>query len=97
MADDRTQHAMGGTIVVVVVGVIVVAAFFFAMPQLTTCIVATAYVVSGPILMLTGERVAAQVPVLRRVHPQEPGKSRAARGSRGTGPLPGGFDLPPSA
>ncbi|MFZ0890773.1 MAG: CDP-diacylglycerol--serine O-phosphatidyltransferase [Candidatus Binataceae bacterium] len=80
-----------------VVGVIVVSAFFFAMPQLTTCIITTAYVLSGPILMLRGERMRRGVPVLRQVHTAEPGQGKEPKHAKGTGPLPEGFDLPPSA
>jgi hypothetical protein len=40
-------------------GLVVIAAMLFAMPQFTTFAVATAYVLSGPLLMARGERIAA--------------------------------------
>jgi CDP-diacylglycerol--serine O-phosphatidyltransferase len=49
------------------VAILVVAAFFFAMPQFTAFVAATLYVLSGPILMLRGERMPEKVPVLRPV------------------------------
>ncbi|HUN59637.1 MAG TPA: CDP-diacylglycerol--serine O-phosphatidyltransferase [Candidatus Binataceae bacterium] len=39
-------------------GVLVVAAMLLAMPQFTACMIASAYVLSGPILYLRGERIA---------------------------------------
>jgi CDP-diacylglycerol--serine O-phosphatidyltransferase len=51
----------------VTVGVLVVLAFLVAVPQVTTCLLATSYVLSGPVLMLAGERMTAKVPVLRPV------------------------------
>jgi CDP-diacylglycerol--serine O-phosphatidyltransferase len=47
------------------IGVIVFAAMLFAIPQLTTLIVAAAYVLSGPSLMIRGEQLQAKVSVLR--------------------------------
>jgi CDP-diacylglycerol--serine O-phosphatidyltransferase len=49
------------------VGVLIVAAFLIAMPQFTMFVAATAYVLSGPILMLRGEKMSKKVPVLRAV------------------------------
>jgi CDP-diacylglycerol---serine O-phosphatidyltransferase len=49
---------------------VVVAAMLFAMPQFTTFAVATAYVLSGPILMAHGERIAAF-----RNHPKQGDKN----------------------
>ena len=51
----------------ILIGVLVAAAFFFALPQLTMFALATAYVLSGPILMLGGEKMTTKVPVLRPV------------------------------
>lgn len=51
-------------------GVLVAAAMLFAMPQFTWFLLATAYVLSGPYLMIRGEHVAARVPVLRPVTPE---------------------------
>jgi CDP-diacylglycerol--serine O-phosphatidyltransferase len=39
-------------------GVLVVAAMLLAMPQFTACVIASAYVLSGPICYLRGERIA---------------------------------------
>ena len=43
---------------------LLVLAFLFAMPQFTFFMLATAYVASGPYLLLTGERSQALAPVL---------------------------------
>jgi len=51
-------------------GVLVVAAMLFAMPQFTWFVLATAYVLSGPYLMMRGEHITAKVPVLRPVTPE---------------------------
>jgi CDP-diacylglycerol--serine O-phosphatidyltransferase len=50
-----------------VVTMMVVAAMLFAMPQLTAFLLSAAYVLSGPALMIRGERLSARVPVLRPV------------------------------
>ncbi len=50
-----------------VIIMMVAAAMLFAMPQLTAFILSTAYVLSGPCLMLRGERLSAKVSVLRPV------------------------------
>jgi CDP-diacylglycerol---serine O-phosphatidyltransferase len=42
-------------------GVLVVAAMLLAMPQFTACVIASAYVLSGPFFYLRGERIA-QIP-----------------------------------
>jgi len=47
-------------------GVVVVAAMLFAMPQFTFCMLALAYVASGPFLLARGEHIAAP-PVLTPV------------------------------
>jgi CDP-diacylglycerol--serine O-phosphatidyltransferase len=50
-----------------VLTMMVLAAMLFAMPQLTAFLLSTAYVLSGPMLMIRGERLSARVPVLRPV------------------------------
>jgi CDP-diacylglycerol---serine O-phosphatidyltransferase len=50
-----------------VITMMVCAAMLFAMPQLTAFLLATGYVLSGPVLMIRGERLSAKVPVLRPV------------------------------
>jgi CDP-diacylglycerol--serine O-phosphatidyltransferase len=61
-----------------VIGMIVLAAMLFAMPQLTAFLLSAAYVLSGPALMLRGERLSAKVPVLR---PVAAGKSHSFNGA----------------
>jgi len=56
-------------------GVLVVVAMLLAMPQFTLFMLATAYVLSGPFLIVRGEGMTAKVPVLHPVesdagHPQ---------------------------
>jgi CDP-diacylglycerol--serine O-phosphatidyltransferase len=56
-------------------GVLVVVAMLLAMPQFTLFMLATAYVLSGPFLIVRGEAMTAKVPVLHPVdsdagHPQ---------------------------
>jgi CDP-diacylglycerol---serine O-phosphatidyltransferase len=58
-------------------GAVVVAAMLFAMPQFTMFMVALAYVSSGPILILRGERVK-KLPFLRRAEPEHPATTSAA-------------------
>ena len=62
-----------------VAAVLLVVAFVIAMPQLSLFLVATAYVLSGPFLMLRGERLHGRVPVLRPV--DEHGRERDRKGS----------------
>jgi CDP-diacylglycerol--serine O-phosphatidyltransferase len=50
-----------------VITMMVAAAMLFAMPQLTAFLLSTAYVLSGPWLMIRGERLSAKVSVLRPV------------------------------
>ncbi len=50
-----------------VITMMVVAAMLFAMPQLTAFLLSSAYVLSGPVLMLRGERLSAKVSVLHPV------------------------------
>jgi CDP-diacylglycerol---serine O-phosphatidyltransferase len=49
----------------VTAGVMVVLTCLVAVPQVTACVLATAYVLSGPFLMLAGEQMTARMPVLR--------------------------------
>ena len=76
-----------------VVTMMVFAAMLFAMPQLTAFLFSAAYVLSGPALMLRGERLSAKVSVLRPVppadkshdtngKPREPDSARMTRGLR---------------
>jgi CDP-diacylglycerol--serine O-phosphatidyltransferase len=51
---DLQKH---GRVEILLCALIVIAAMLFAMPQFTTLAVATAYVLSGPILFLRGERI----------------------------------------
>ncbi|MGH7933506.1 MAG: CDP-diacylglycerol--serine O-phosphatidyltransferase [Candidatus Binataceae bacterium] len=53
-------------------GVLVVAALLFAMPQFTLFALATAYVLSGPFLLMRGERVKPTTPALHAVAPEHP-------------------------
>ncbi len=67
----------------IMLGVLLVAAMVFALPQLSAFILATSYVLSGPILMARGEEMHPKVPVLRpvpRAHEKdaEAGTKRAA-------------------
>jgi CDP-diacylglycerol--serine O-phosphatidyltransferase len=57
------------------IGVLMVAALLFAMPQLTAFLLAAAFVLSGPFLMLRGEEMQPKVPVL---HPVPPAKAKDA-------------------
>jgi CDP-diacylglycerol---serine O-phosphatidyltransferase len=61
-----------------VITMMVLAAMAFAMPQLTAFLLSAAYVLSGPALMIRGERLSAKVSVLR---PVAAGKSHDANGS----------------
>jgi CDP-diacylglycerol--serine O-phosphatidyltransferase len=60
-------------------GMLVGAAMLIAMPQFTWFLLATAYVLSGPYLMIRGEHIAAKAPVLRPVTP-EPRPTDTTRG-----------------
>jgi CDP-diacylglycerol--serine O-phosphatidyltransferase len=73
----------------VTVGVLVVLAFLVVVPQVTTCLLATAYVLSGPVLMLGGERMTDKVPVLRPVE-----ATRKAPGAHDTLPVSDQSDVP---
>ena len=73
-----------------VIAMMVFAAMLFAMPQLTAFLLSTAYVLSGPTLMLRGERLSAKVPVLRPVataKPQDANGSAPGAAARRTGSL----------
>ena len=76
-----------------VIVMMVLAAMLFAIPQLTAFMLSAAYVLSGPVLMLRGERLSAKVSVLRPVtpadkshdangKPREPDSPRMTRGLR---------------
>lgn len=54
------------------IGVLMAAAMLFAMPQLTAFLLATAFVLSGPFLMLRGEEMQPKVPVLQSVPVAQP-------------------------
>jgi CDP-diacylglycerol---serine O-phosphatidyltransferase len=58
--------------------IVVTAAFLIALPQLTVFAFSTAYVLSGPYLMLRGERLSAPMPVLRTV-PSAPAPRDASK------------------
>jgi phosphatidylserine synthase len=73
---------------------LLVLAFLFAMPQFTFFMLATAYVASGPYLLLSGERSQALAPVLgpeadgAAPSPAHPRKARSASpAARATGDL----------
>ncbi len=61
-----------------VIIMMVVAAMLFAMPQLTAFLLSAAYVLSGPALMIRGERLSAKVSVLRPVAPTKPHDTNGA-------------------
>ena len=80
-----------------VITMMVVAAMLFAMPQLTAFLLSSAYVLSGPVLMLRGERLSAKVSVLHPVAAkshdangaaQEPDSARRTRNLRDHQPAP---------
>ncbi len=82
-----------------VIVMMVLAAMLFAIPQLTAFMLSAAYVLSGPVLMLRGERLSAKVSVLRPVTPadkshdandksREPDSPRMTRGLRDHQPPP---------
>jgi hypothetical protein len=63
----KSIHPRKRAQVEIMAAVLVLAAMFLAMPQFTLFILALAYVVSGPILLARGERIA-KLPFL---HPLE--------------------------
>ncbi|MGH7812881.1 MAG: CDP-diacylglycerol--serine O-phosphatidyltransferase [Candidatus Binataceae bacterium] len=79
-----------------VLGMIVVAAMLFAMPQVTAFLLAAAYVLSGPFLMLQGEKLSAKVPVLRPP-PAEKGQESAPPASNGAARTTRGLSHPSGA
>ncbi len=84
----------------ILVGVLVAAAFLFAMPQVTVFAAATVYVLSGPLLMLKGEKMTRKTPVLRPVAAGGESRETGARRSESeadpkiTGALPARSDRP---
>lgn len=81
------EHARLELLVVMLLG----AAMLFAMPELTAFLLATGYMLSGPFLMLGGEKLAARTPVLRPVAPPAaaPAKSETGPGTpAGTSGIP---------
>jgi CDP-diacylglycerol---serine O-phosphatidyltransferase len=62
------------------IGVLMAAAMLFAMPQLTAFILAGAFVLSGPLLMLGGEEMQPKQPVLRVAASKEKHPAPAAGG-----------------
>ena len=69
-----------------VIAMMLLAAMLFAMPQLTAFLLSSAYVLSGPVLMLRGERLSAKVSVLHPVAAQSHDANGAAEpdSARGT-------------
>jgi CDP-diacylglycerol---serine O-phosphatidyltransferase len=66
------------------IGVLMAAAMLFAMPQLTAFILAGAFVLSGPLLMLGGEEMQPKQPVLRVAAGKEKHPAPAAAGKTGS-------------
>jgi CDP-diacylglycerol--serine O-phosphatidyltransferase len=71
----------------IVAVLLLVVAFVIAMPQVSLFLVATAYTLSGPFLMLRGERLHGRVPVLRPV--DEYGRELGRQGSAADVPQDG--------
>ncbi len=67
-------------------GVLVVAAFLVTMPGLTVFLLSSAFVLSGPYLMLRGERMSAKIPVLHPVQ-SEPKPAQSDSSAPRTGDL----------
>ncbi|MGH7987196.1 MAG: CDP-diacylglycerol--serine O-phosphatidyltransferase [Candidatus Binataceae bacterium] len=63
----KSLHLKKRAQIELVVAVLVVAALLFVMPQFTVFVLAAAYVLSGPFLLIRGERVKPAPPVLRPV------------------------------
>ncbi len=53
------------------VAVLLALGVMIALPQLSAFVVASAYVLSGPFLMIKGERMTGRTPVLRPVHQEQ--------------------------
>ena len=74
----------------ILIAVLLALGFMIAMPQLSFFLVATGYMLSGPLLMLRGERLQKRVPVLRpaadqgRDHGREAGAAEATQDSKST-------------
>jgi CDP-diacylglycerol--serine O-phosphatidyltransferase len=66
------------------IGVLMAAAMLFAMPQLTAFILAGAFVLSGPLLMLGGEEMQPKQPVLRVAASKDKHPAPAAVGKTGS-------------
>jgi CDP-diacylglycerol---serine O-phosphatidyltransferase len=66
-------------------GVLVVVAMLLAMPQFTVFMLATAYVLSGPFLIVRGEGMSAKAPVLPPVE-NDAGLSQSMSDSHDTTP-----------
>ena len=64
------------------IGVLMVAAMLFALPQFTAFMLASAFVLSGPYLMLRGEEMQPKVPVLHPVPAKEKDAAPAKNGKR---------------
>ncbi len=80
-----------------VIAMMLLAAMLFAMPQLTAFLLSSAYVLSGPALMIRGERLSAKVSVLHPVAakshdangaPPETDSARRTRNLRDHQPAP---------
>ncbi len=62
------------------IGVVIVAAFLVTMPGLTVFVLSSAFVLSGPYLMLRGERMSTKVPVLYPVESEPRADSHRTSG-----------------
>ncbi len=73
----------------ILIAVLFALGFMIAMPQLSFFLVATGYMLSGPILMLRGEHLHRRVPVLRPAADQgrDAGAAEATKNRKSTGAL----------
>lgn len=77
----------------ILVALLLAVAIMIAMPQLSFFLVATGYMLSGPLLMLKGERLHRRVPVLRPAdgqgsdHGPDAGAAEATKTRKSTGAL----------
>jgi len=73
----------------ILIAVLFALGFMIAMPQLSFFLVATGYMLSGPILMLRGEHLQKRVPVLRPAddHGRDAGAAEATKNRKSTGAL----------
>jgi CDP-diacylglycerol--serine O-phosphatidyltransferase len=69
------------------IGVVMAAAMLFALPQLTAFLLAAAFVLSGPYLMLRGEEMQPKVPVLHPVPPANGKNAPPTANGKQTGSL----------